>query len=248
MRATLASAVLFSASCLSLALPLYSQSSLALPGCEPSQEVRKVLDEKLDSQVLNNMKFPERARYERSVLEDLLAKYPREILPYQRLLQEVRMNEPDAFPAIQERFVKFAADNPNDPLALTVAGIALFHKDTSESIRLLESAKAKAPDFPWPSLALADIYFGGKRADNAQAAEYIAAFFSACPASTEGKAQWILTKTRRYNPRSPLRCARNWRKRPTPNGCANTSRFGVWSFALARRPNTTRYASRSPWT
>ena len=63
--------------------------------------------------------------------------------------------------------------------------MALARKDTPESIRLLESDKAKAPDFPWALLALADVYFSGKWADNAKVAENISAFFAACPASTK---------------------------------------------------------------
>src|SRR5208283_217665 len=138
--------------------------------------------------------------YERQVLEDLIAKYPREYEPYQRLV-DMRWTVPDDFPPIQERFVKVARENPEDPLALTVGGIALFHTDTPESIRLLEAAKAKAPQFPWAALELANIYFRGKRADNGKVAENIAVFFDACPDSTDGRAQWLLTKNPSLQPK-----------------------------------------------
>ena len=74
-------------------------------------------------------------------------------------------------------------------------GAALFHTDTSTSIQLLEAARAKAPNFAWPSLQLAEIYFGGKRADKKKALENISAFFAACPASADPLAQRLLAET-----------------------------------------------------
>ncbi len=200
MRSSLALIALLSASFLAGAIPARCQTTLALPGCETSPEVRKILDERLDGKTLDKMKFVERVAFERQALEDLIAKYPREYEPYQRLVS-IRWTAPDEFPPIQERFVKLARENPGDPLALTVAGIALFHKDTPEGIGLLEAAKAKAPNFPWASLELANIYFGGKRADNSKVAENIAAFFSSCPHSTDGRAQWLLTKNASLQPK-----------------------------------------------
>lgn len=74
-------------------------------------------------------------------------------------------------------------DRPEDPVALYVAAIALLDTETPESIRLLEAAEVKAPDFAWPSLRLANIYSSGKRVDKKKSAEYLAAFFSRCPSS-----------------------------------------------------------------
>jgi hypothetical protein len=165
-------------------------------------EVRKVSDDKLDGNtLLEKMKFAERVAFERQVLEDLIAKYPREIEPYRRLIRDINFSQPDAVPAIQERFAQVARGNPNDPLALVVAANALFHENTAESIRLLESAKAAAPNFPWPSLFLAEIYFGGKRADNAKVAESVAAFFAVCPDSTDRSGQWLLTTNALLQPK-----------------------------------------------
>ena len=52
-------------SCLSLPSPLRAQTKLTLPGCDPSPEVSKVLDTKLDDKVVDKMKFVERTAYER---------------------------------------------------------------------------------------------------------------------------------------------------------------------------------------
>jgi thiol-disulfide isomerase/thioredoxin len=234
MRATLTSIFVLGVTFLIHPFLAPSQTNLALPGCEPSSEVRKVLDGKLDSQLLDKMKFAERIPYERRVLEDLIAKYPRELQPYQRLIQTMRTDDPDAFPAIQARVAIFAAENPNDPLALTVGGIALFRKDTPESIRLLEAAKTKAPNFPWASLALADIYFSGKRADNTKVAENIAAFFSVCPASTDGKAQWILAKNAPLQPKVALALRARLEKETDPKRLRDYEL--LWGLEFRTRP------------
>ena len=228
--------LLLSAVYLSLSSLLHGQTKLALPGCDASPEVRKLLDEKLDYKVLDKMKFSERTAYERRVLEDLIAKYPREIAPYQRLIQEVRYSEPDAFPALKDRFAKLAADHPDDPLALTLGGIVLSRKDTPESIRLLESAQAKAPNFPWASLALADVYFSGKRADNTKLAENISAFFAACPASTNGNAQWILNKNAPLQPKvaAALRAKLELEKETDPKRLRDYET--LWGLEFRTRP------------
>jgi len=201
MRTSLALVSALTALLATVPYPARCQTTLALPGCEASPEVRKVLDEKLDEKILDKMKFAERAAYERQALEGLIAKYPREYEPYERLRDHMGWMEPDALPQLRERFVKLAAQNPNDPLALTVASMVLLGKDTPESIRLVEAAKAKAPNFPWASLQLANIYFSGKRADKDKVAENIAAFFTACPDSTNGRAQWLLTKNASLQPK-----------------------------------------------
>jgi thiol-disulfide isomerase/thioredoxin len=163
----------------------------SLPGCEPRPEVRQVLQEKLRSEDLGRLKYVDRVAREHAVLDDLIAKYPRELEPHRRLINFVRYDTDD-YPALQARYREQAKQHPDDPLALYLAGAVLFHTDTPESIRLVESAKAKARDFAWPNLQLAEIYSSGKLVDKKKAAEYLAEFFSACPGSTDRKAHWLL--------------------------------------------------------
>jgi thiol-disulfide isomerase/thioredoxin len=174
----------------------YSQQSL--PGCEPTPEVRKVLNEELNGKELEKMPFADRVARRREVYERLIAKYPREVEPYRGLIEYTRrMQEyldPNPMSALQGRFREQAALNPGDPLALYVAGAALFGADTPESLRLLEAAKIKAPQFPWPALALAEDYSGGKHMDKQRSAENLTAFFALCPASMEGTAQQLLAR------------------------------------------------------
>lgn len=176
-----------------LFLPLaFGQSPASLPGCEPGPEVSQLLDEKLDGKELEKLKHTERVARSRQVLEDLIARYPRELEPHRRLIREIRSADPEHFPLIQERYRNQAAANPDDPLALFLAGTVLYRSNTPESIRLLEQALAKAPNFPWPALQLAEIYRRGKRADKEKASRYITAFFEECPDTADRTAHRFL--------------------------------------------------------
>ena len=174
-----------------LAAPSFAQSSRALPGCEPAPEVRKILEEKLNDKDLEKMKFSDRAALRRAVYDELLAKYPREVEPYNRLIMDAH-EDPSWYSALQERFRKQAEKSPDDPLALYVAGFAWFGRNTPESLRLLEAANAKAPKFPWPALLLAAAYSMGKRMDSQKSSENLMAFFGVCPASTNELGQMLL--------------------------------------------------------
>lgn len=199
MRAPLPICVVLVPGLLCLPFTVQAQTSRVLPGCETAPAVRKVLDEKLDEKLLGKMKFPERIAFERQVLEDLIAKYPREVEPYQTLVNRMRNEDPDSFPVLRDRLVKMAHDNPDDPLAHLLAGWVLRGKNTPESIRLLEAAKT--PNFAWPAKELAGDYFSGKVADQNKVKENVETFFSICPASTDRYAQWLLTKDPALQPK-----------------------------------------------
>jgi thiol-disulfide isomerase/thioredoxin len=151
--------------------------------------------------MLNKIKFKERVALERRLLQDLIAKYPRELEPYQTLINKMRSEDPDEFAELRSRLVKMAKDDPSDPLALLLAGWVLRGKDTPESVRLLEAAKAKAPDFPWPFRVLAAVYFSGKIADQNKVKKNIEAFFAVCPASSDNSAQQLLAKDPALQPK-----------------------------------------------
>jgi hypothetical protein len=172
---------------------LHAQSPLSLPGCEAVPEVRKIMDEKLEWNLLDKMKFAERFAYQRKILEDLMARYPREIAPVNSYANIMQENVPEEYRKTRDGWVQAARNYPDDPLALLVAGKALVGTNTPEAIRLLESAKSQAPFFPWPNLYLASTYATGKRADQAKTRQYIDAFYALCPSSTDGYARWLLS-------------------------------------------------------
>lgn len=164
------------------------------PGCEARPEVRQILATKLKESELDKLKFSDRAARQHQVLEDLIARYPDEIQPYQDLINFVRYSEPEQFPALQDRFRQQAAAKAGDPVAAYVAAVALLRTDTPESIRLLEAARASSPDFAWSALELAYVYSSGKRVDKKKAEEDLSLFFSMCPSSADRTAQWLLGK------------------------------------------------------
>ncbi|HTW49172.1 MAG TPA: TlpA disulfide reductase family protein [Acidobacteriaceae bacterium] len=181
-----------------LAAPLLAQTSNSLPGCEAPPEIRNTLHDKLEGPAFDKLSFIEQETLRRTVLTHLAAQYPREIVPQRRLVGIARREEealhPGSFEVFQANYRQQAKDHPNDPLVLDLAAYALNGTDTPESIRLLEAAKAQAPQFVWPYLDLAQIYSSGKFADKAKFEENLTAYWTSCPASTDGSAQWMLVK------------------------------------------------------
>ena len=165
-----------------------------LPGCEPRSEVQQVLREQLNDKSLDKLKFVDQAARQHEVLEGLIAQYPRELEPYRRLIDFVHYSETEHYAAWQTRYKEQAAQKPDDPLALYLAAYVLNGTDTPEAIRLLDAAKAKAPEFALPALQLANIYSTGKFTDGKKSGAYLSAFFSVCTSSTDNRAQWLLGK------------------------------------------------------
>lgn len=215
------------------ALPSFGQGQLALPGCEANPEVQRTLTEELDSGKLDKMKFVERITFERKVLADLITKYPREFETYRSLVL-TRWENPDAFPVLQERLAKFAQDNPDDPLALTVGGMALANKNTPESIRLLEAAKAKAANFPWPYQELAQVYFSGKRANTETLVANVNTFFALCPGSSDFNAQWLLNKDTAMQPKVAAAMRARLEKETDPKRLKDYET--LWGLEFRARP------------
>jgi thiol-disulfide isomerase/thioredoxin len=175
-----------------------SQSPLSLSGCEAAPEVSKAIREELDQKVLEKMTYNAREVRRREVFQELIAKYPRESQPYDEFTAYMTGLDWSAdrtwVTAEQERLRKQAAQNPDDPLSLAVAGSALYRTDTAESLRLLEEARAKAPEFPWPAVQLAWFYSRGLHKDKQKSLENLTAYFHLCPASINERAQWLLAK------------------------------------------------------
>ncbi|HUO15349.1 MAG TPA: TlpA disulfide reductase family protein [Verrucomicrobiae bacterium] len=227
------------------AWPLVAQN-LPLPGCETAPQVNKILDEKLDSKTLDKLKMPERIALERQVLEDLIAHYPRELTPYQTLVNRLSSENRDEAPALRNRMVQMAKDHPEDPLALMLAGWALRGKNTPESLRLLQASIAKAPNFPWPYKELAGDYFSGKIADPAKVRENIEAFFAICPASTDSYAQWLLAKDPALQPKVAVALRARLEKEMDPKRLRDYEI--LWGLEFRVRPPTEHDALRAQVT
>lgn len=173
---------------------LSAQSTLAIPGCEARPEVRQILEDQLGQKVLADMQGAEQRILERKVLGDLIARYPRELEPNRRLIQDTRWFDAEHYPALVETYVRQAEQHPDDPLALYLAASVLNGKDTPRALQLLAEAKSKSPDFAWPDLMLARIHASGKLVDKKKATAEVTAFFGKCPSSTDAAAQSALNR------------------------------------------------------
>jgi hypothetical protein len=107
-----------------------SRTLFSQPQCEPRPEVRQVLEEKLATKKLAELKFAERVAYRRQTLEDLIAKYPTEVEPYRQLIKVTKEEDTDHFPGLAARFQKAAEQHPDDPMSLYAAGLALYNRNT----------------------------------------------------------------------------------------------------------------------
>jgi hypothetical protein len=172
---------------------LHAQSSPRLPGCEVNPAVQNVIDRELNAKQLNKMTFADRFALQRSTLEELISKYPRELEPYTRLRYLFYQYSPDEYAQLRDGWITMGKEHPDDPLELLLASEVLNGVDTPESIRLLQSVRAGAPEFSWAARDLAGIYSEGKLADAAKAKEDINAFFSFCPASSDQYALYVLS-------------------------------------------------------
>ncbi len=220
-----------------------AQTALPLPGCETAPEVSKILNEKLDANALDKMKVPQRLALNRQVLEDLIARYPREIEPYQRYLDETRSEDPDEHDALLARMAKIAKDRPDDPLALLLAGWALRDKNTPESVRLLEAALDKAPNFPWPHRELATVYFSGKIADQNKVKEHLEAFFALCPASVDRRVHFLLAKDTALQPKVAVALRARLEKDTDPKRLKDYAT--LWGLEFRTRPPAEHDALRA---
>ena len=170
-----------------------AQTPLTYSGCYAPPEVQAAYDTTLSQDSLVKLKIKERNELLQKTYDDLLAKYPRDysLLLRQYSLAQDKINSDQtlspeaskaALDAERERWVKNAKEHPDDALALLMAGRVLLDKDKPEAIRLMESAKAKAPDFPWPAHELIMPYAWGEQKDDTKMKENLERFYTLCPA------------------------------------------------------------------
>jgi len=163
-----------------------AQTATTQYGCE-APEARAAFDTTLSGDELTKLTITERAARRKQVLDALTAKYPHDYTVLQEQSEvPYDASREAALTALRERLVSDAKAHPDDPMALIMAGKAMADKDPAEAIRLLEAARAKAPDFPWPSYELAGLYWRGKYADEGKLKENLERFYALCPAWVPG--------------------------------------------------------------
>src|SRR6185369_12782803 len=153
--------------------------------CEQSPAVKEDL-RRIDK--LSEEDLPYKVRRERALamFQELLKKYPPDF-HVQRRYVETRMGaffaDRDALVAeYRAQFVK----NPNDPIATYLYARLLYGRNTKEVIKLATKLTQDAPQFPWPHLQLAEIYFTPNFRDPAKFKEHLKLLFEKCPNNTAG--------------------------------------------------------------
>ena len=143
--------------------------------CEPSPPVKQALREL-------PLPSPERG----SMLETLLDRFPGDLFVH-RAYQDAT-----GFPGGKDlaiaRYRKLAEQHPGTSLYAYLAARALIGVQTKEAITQLEKQLSRWPDFPWPHLALVEIYQAPAFHHPNKASQHLEAFLEACPASLEGYA------------------------------------------------------------
>jgi len=173
----------------------YGQSPRQLPGCESNPQVKKALAEAAKQRPL--LPFAESLAKHKQTIESLLMKYPHDLDVHVARINTGRYEDFENWPALRESYVRESERHPDDAMAVALAGVVLFRKDTPETIRRLEQAGKMAPNWGFPPQQLASVYASGKYADKQKMAENIVRYFELCPESTDPISHMFLGKAGR---------------------------------------------------
>ena len=173
----------------------YGQSQRQLPGCESNPQVKKALAEAAKQRPL--LPFAESLAKHKQTIESLLMKYPHDLDVHVARINTGRYEDFENWPALRESYVRESERHPDDAMAVALAGVVLFRKDTPETIRRLEQAGKMAPNWGFPPQQLASVYASGKYADKQKMAENIVRYFDLCPESTDPISHMFLGKAGR---------------------------------------------------
>jgi len=161
--------------------------------CTPSAAVQAGLDalDVLPRQTPDDTEwgFHEKAQ---AAVKELLRQYPDDVFVQRRYIDTMYARYIDAAhgrtersTAIEEYKTKLAA-NPGSAKLAYLYGVTLIGRRSPESVKLFDTALEKDPKFPWPHLALVQIYSSAAFRDKAKTSAHLKAFLDACPVSFEG--------------------------------------------------------------
>jgi hypothetical protein len=153
--------------------------------CNPSAAVQTAIDE-LPAQSADETSWSFQQKHDAAV-QALIARFPGDMFVERTYIQGA-WRKPDKDKVIAEYMARHEK-NPDGPVVSYLYGIALEGRQSAESIKLFESALAKAPDFPWPHLALAGIYSMPVFLNKEEGLKHTKAFLTACPDTLEGYAR-----------------------------------------------------------
>lgn len=205
--------------------------------CGTPAEVRRVLQELPHQDTLASAQV-------RQQLDRLVARYPRVYELRDFHLRTMRVGGRDIWPAVRAGILRQAEERPRDPLALTVAAMALHRSDTPQAIRFLERVQEAEPGDPISALLLAQIHHSGRFGDVEKAQHFFDIYAERCPGFLEGPVETIMRKA--ASPETQARMARGLRQRlersaePEDMVLYET----LWSLEFGTRPPTEHGAVR----
>jgi len=124
----------------------------------------------------------------------MVARHPRVYELRDAYLRQLRFSDRDLWVARRAEILREAEARPRDPLALTVAAMALHREDTPQAIQFLERAQAAEPGDPISALLLAQIYQSGRFADKEKTRSFFEVYAEGCPGFLEWQADRIMSR------------------------------------------------------
>ena len=153
--------------------------------CEPSPAVKEELKQ-IDKLFEDDQPYKVRRERQLAMFQELLKKYPTDFHVQRRYI-EARMGSilADRDALIAEYRAQYEK-NPNDPIATYLYARVLYSRQTKETIKLATKLTQDAPQFPWPHLQLAEIYYTPNFRDPEKFKEHLKLLFEKCPNNTAG--------------------------------------------------------------
>ncbi len=156
--------------------------------CEAPPAVKRALE----TLAANDDALTSAARKEKhlTALRSLLQQYPDNLFIHKSYQATARGGIDTDPKELIEQYRVLLGKRPNDPVYLYLYGRLLIGRKTPEAREHIEKALRHDSDFPWPYLALANIYDVPRYKDKPKSGEAFRAFMRLCPASLNSEAYW----------------------------------------------------------
>jgi hypothetical protein len=197
--------------------------------CGTPAEVRRFLRELRSNDALT----PAQARQE---LERQVARHPHVFELRDAYLGQLRLSGRNLWLARRAEMMREAEARARDPLALTVAAMALRREDTPRAIQLLERAQAAEPRDPISALLLAQIYHSGRFADKEKARSFFEIYAEGCPGFLEWPADRIMSRAATQETQSRMAQAQRQRLERSAEPEDMPSYETLWGLEFRTRP------------
>jgi hypothetical protein len=150
--------------------------------CGPAPAVKLALDGlPQQTPALTDWQFHQQRA---AAVQALLRQYPGDVFVEKAYIGSMR-GRLDKDKVIAEYKARHEQSPDNAQLAY-LYGLTLAGRQSAEAIKLFNGALQKDPNFPWPHLALVNVYSSPVFMDKEQRVAHVKAFLNACPASLDG--------------------------------------------------------------